>query len=99
MVSGAAAGCQADRARRRAFGVGTRGGQSVPAALAAYLNVAFRSMLPLPCGESVGCDVPPILSYCSIVRTRAMFVRYSGPQKVDHSGYLHLLRLFPSQPP
>jgi len=24
---------------------------------------------------------------------------YSGPQKVDHSGYLHLLRLFPSQPP
>ena len=25
--------------------------------------------------------------------------RYSGPQKVDHSGYLHLLRLFPSQPP
>ncbi len=26
MVSGAAAGCQADRARRRAFGVGTRGG-------------------------------------------------------------------------
>src|SRR5208337_433410 len=22
---------------------------------------------------------------------------YSGPQKVDHSGYLHLLRLFPSQ--
>jgi len=23
---------------------------------------------------------------------------YSGPQKVDHSGYLHLLRLFPSQP-
>ena len=45
MMSGAAAGCQADRARRRAFGVGTRGGQSVPAALAAYLNVAFRSML------------------------------------------------------
>src|SRR5271157_4956795 len=24
---------------------------------------------------------------------------YSGPQKVDHSGHLHLLRLFPSQPP
>ena len=23
---------------------------------------------------------------------------YSGPQKVDHSGHLHLLRLFPSQP-
>ena len=25
--------------------------------------------------------------------------QYSGPQKVDHSGHLHLLRLFPSQPP
>ena len=24
---------------------------------------------------------------------------YSGPQKVDHSGRLHLLRLFPSQSP
>jgi hypothetical protein len=24
---------------------------------------------------------------------------YSGPQKVDHSGHLYLLRLFPSQPP
>ena len=24
---------------------------------------------------------------------------YSGPQKVDHSGHLHLLRLFPFQPP
>jgi hypothetical protein len=23
---------------------------------------------------------------------------YSGPQKVDHSGHVHLLRLFPSQP-
>ncbi len=22
---------------------------------------------------------------------------YSGPQKVDHSGHVHLLRLFPSQ--
>ena len=26
-------------------------------------------------------------------------VEYSGPPKVDHSGHLHLLRLFPSQPP
>ncbi len=51
MVSGAAAGCHADRARRRAFGVGTRGGRSVPAALAADLNVAFRSMLTPPGGE------------------------------------------------
>jgi len=51
MMSGAAAGCQADRARRRAFGVGTRGGRSVPAALAADLNVAFRSMLTPPGGE------------------------------------------------
>ena len=25
-------------------------------------------------------------------------VVYSGPQKVDHSGHLHLLRLSPSQP-
>ena len=25
--------------------------------------------------------------------------RYSGPPEVDHSGHLHLLRLFPSQPP
>ncbi len=25
--------------------------------------------------------------------------RYSGPQKVDHSGHLHLLELFPFQPP
>src|SRR5512135_3657893 len=25
--------------------------------------------------------------------------KYSGPQKVDHSGHLHLLRLSPSQPP
>ena len=25
------------------------------------------------------------------------YARYSGPQKVDHSGHLHLLRLFPSQ--
>jgi len=24
---------------------------------------------------------------------------YSGPQKVDHSGHLHLLKLFPFQPP
>ncbi len=24
---------------------------------------------------------------------------YSGPQMVDHSGHLHLLRLFPFQPP
>src|SRR5271157_1668177 len=24
---------------------------------------------------------------------------YSGPQKVDHSGHLHLLKLFPLQPP
>ena len=24
---------------------------------------------------------------------------YSGPQKVDHPGHLHLLRLFPFQPP
>ena len=24
--------------------------------------------------------------------------RYSGPQKLDHSGQLYLLRLFPSQP-
>jgi hypothetical protein len=24
---------------------------------------------------------------------------YSGPQKVDHSGQVHLLRPFPSQPP
>jgi hypothetical protein len=24
---------------------------------------------------------------------------YSGPQMVDHSSHLHLLRLFPSQPP
>ena len=24
---------------------------------------------------------------------------YSGPQKVDHSGHLHLLRLFAPQPP
>ena len=34
---------------------------------------------------------------------RVLYLRsieeYSGPQKVDHSGYLHLLRLFPSQPP
>ena len=26
-------------------------------------------------------------------------VGYSGPPKVDHSGHLHLIRLFPSQPP
>ncbi len=26
------------------------------------------------------------------------FESYSGPQKVDHSGHLHLLRLFPLQP-
>ncbi len=26
-------------------------------------------------------------------------VEYSGPPKVNHSGQLHLLRLFPSQPP
>src|SRR5271165_2120453 len=25
--------------------------------------------------------------------------QYSGPQKVDHSGHLHLLKLFPFQPP
>ena len=42
MMSGAAAGCQADRARRRAFGVRTCGGQSVPAALAAYLNPLLK---------------------------------------------------------
>jgi hypothetical protein len=24
---------------------------------------------------------------------------YSGPQKMDHSGHLHLLKLFPFQPP
>jgi hypothetical protein len=48
MMSGAAAGCQADRARGVALGLGTGGGQSIPAANAAYLNVAFRSMLT-PC--------------------------------------------------
>jgi len=51
MMSGAAAGCQADRARRRAFGVRTRGGQSVPAALAAYLNGAFVEMKSLSLGS------------------------------------------------
>jgi len=55
MMSGAAAGCQADRAGRVALGLGTRGRQSIPAALAAYLNVAFRSMLT-PC--RVGSAVP-----------------------------------------
>jgi len=54
-MSGAAAGCQADRARSVALGVVTGGGQSIPAALAAYLNVAFRSMLT-PC--RVGSAVP-----------------------------------------
>jgi len=33
------------------------------------------------------------------IRHGKKLVEYSGPQKVDHSGYLHLLRLFPSQPP
>ncbi len=28
-----------------------------------------------------------------------MSIEYSGPQMVDHSGHLHLLRLFPFQPP
>jgi len=55
MMSGAAAGCQADRARSVALGVVTGGGQSIPAALAAYLNVAFHSMLT-PC--RVGNVVP-----------------------------------------
>ena len=45
MMSRGATGCQADRARRVALELGTGGGQSIPAALAAYLNVAFRSML------------------------------------------------------
>ena len=39
MMSGAATGCQADRARRVALELGTGGGQSIPAALAAYLNL------------------------------------------------------------
>ena len=55
MMSGAAAGCQADRDRGVALGLGTGGGQSIPAANAAYLNVAFRSMLT-PC--RVGSAVP-----------------------------------------
>jgi len=38
MMNGAAAECQADRARRVALGLGTGGGQSIPAANAAYLN-------------------------------------------------------------
>jgi len=41
MMSGAVAGCQADRARSVALGVVTGGGQSIPAALAAYLNVTL----------------------------------------------------------
>ena len=49
MMRGAAAGCQADRARRVALGLGTGGGQSTPAANAAYLNVDFRTN-PLFCG-------------------------------------------------
>ncbi len=35
----------------------------------------------------------------TVVNTETMSELYSGPQKVDHSGHLHLLRLFPSQPP
>ncbi len=61
MMSGAAAGCHADRARRVALGLGTGGGQSIPAALAAYLNVAFRSMLA-PTGWGVLYSVRPAAS-------------------------------------
>src|SRR5208337_1383800 len=42
MMSGAVAGCQADRARSVALGVVTGGGQSIPAALAAYLNPLLK---------------------------------------------------------
>ena len=38
MMSRGATGCQADRARRVALELGTGGGQSIPTALAAYLN-------------------------------------------------------------
>ena len=38
MMSRGATGCQADRARRVALELGPGGGQSIPAALAAYLN-------------------------------------------------------------
>ena len=54
MMSGAAAGCQADRALGVALGLGTGGGQRIPAALAAYLNVAFRSISRMQSGPNSG---------------------------------------------
>jgi len=56
MMSGEAAGRQADRAGRVALGLGTGGGQSIPAAVAAYLNATFygsgRSLASLVLGAS-----------------------------------------------
>ena len=42
MMSRGATGCQADRARRVALELGPGGGQSIPAALAAYLNPLLK---------------------------------------------------------
>ena len=48
-------------------------------------------------GGRVGTNVPADIR---MLLDRANWIDgYSGPQKVDHSGHLHLLRLFPSQPP
>src|SRR5271165_5781915 len=38
-------------------------------------------------------------AFCLRGRKPIEFHLYSGPQKVDHSGHLHLLKLFPFQPP
>src|SRR5271157_4958693 len=37
-----------------------------------------------------------MLLYCTLYFPTVSLTHYSGPPKVDHSGHLHLLRLFPS---
>ncbi len=44
-------------------------------------------------------DAKAIRTACAERKFNWIVPIYSGPQKVDHSGHLHLLRLFPSQPP
>ena len=78
MMSGEAAGCQADRAGRVALGLGTGGGQSIPAAVAAHLNVAFR------CGNSfrvrfLAHFVASLARYTQSMRNMAP-TRNSGPE-------------------
>lgn len=74
---------------------------------------AHRLVLPQPRNQPVSHSVRVVLVAGEFLSKRSVLPdrshdqeqaqqgggdEYSGPQKVDHSGHLHLLRLFPSQP-